>query len=104
MKAGDLRHRVILQTVTRPTSPGATKVVADVATVWAAIEPLRGTALFQAQQAQSRVTGRIRIRYRSDVRAGMQVKFGSRYYQVEAVIPPEERKRELHLLVSEENA
>jgi SPP1 family predicted phage head-tail adaptor len=48
---------------------------ADYVTVWAAIEPLSGTKYFQAQQANSDVTGVIRIRYRSDLESDMRIKY-----------------------------
>jgi SPP1 family predicted phage head-tail adaptor len=69
MRAGLLRHRVILQRATM-TRDEAGQEIADwqpYATVWAEAEPLRGRELLAAQQAQAEVTTRFRIRYRPDV-------------------------------------
>lgn len=42
------------------------------ATVWAGIEPLRGREFFAAEQLQSEVQGRIRMRYRGDLTTKMR--------------------------------
>lgn len=69
--------------------------------IWASVEPLSGRELFAAQEFHSEVTVRIRIRYRSGVNNRMRVVFGTKYYDIKAVIDPEERHREFHLLCSE---
>jgi SPP1 family predicted phage head-tail adaptor len=73
----------------------------DVATLWAAVEPLAGRELFAAQQHHSEVTGRIRIRYRAGVTAAMRFVFEERVYNIVAQIDSAERHRELAFLVAE---
>lgn len=104
MRAGQLRHRVILQTLTpgQDSYGDQTESWGDTATVWAAIEPLRGKEYYDAQQINAEITIRIRIRYRSGVTPVMRVKQGSRIWDIKAVIHPEERKQELELLCVEE--
>ena len=103
MRAGDLRHRVTIQQPVETQNAYGEPVVAwqDVATVWAAVEPLRGREFFDAQQVQARVDHRIRIRYRADVTPKMRVLLGSRAFNIQAVIEPESRRRELHLMCKE---
>lgn len=96
VKAGKLRHRVTIQQLVagspQKTPMGAPdKQWADVATLWADVRPLQGRALFLAQQALSKVNTEIEIRYYAGVTAAMRVKHGTTYYNIEAVIDPEQR-------------
>ncbi len=103
LKAGALRHRVTLQTVgeTPDGGGGFTTAWTDVATVWAAIEPLRGRERLHAQQLENPVTHRVTIRYRAGVTAKMRLKFGPRILNIRAVVNPSERNRTLELLCEE---
>ncbi len=97
MKAGSLRHRVTLQrlTITQDSSSGdTTESWTDVATVWAAIEPLSARDFIAAQAEQSKVTARIVIRARDDVTAAMRVKHGQTLYDIEGVLPDKDSGRE----------
>ena len=105
MRAGELRHRVTIQ---RQLVPGKDDLNADIiewadiATVWAAVEPLTGREYFAAQQVNAEITVRVRIRYLAGVNSSMRVKFGARYFYIEA--PPiniNERNRELVLMCKE---
>ena len=103
IRNGQLRNRVTIQqlaTGSPDVFPSGEPDAAwtDVKTVWAAIEPLRGRELLAAQQIASEVSGTITIRYRAGVTAAMRVSFRSRYYEILAVIDPEERQRELELM------
>ncbi|KKM50094.1 hypothetical protein LCGC14_1556330 [marine sediment metagenome] len=82
----------------------------DVATVRAAIEPLRGDERFTAQQEVAQVTTRIRMRFLKDsVVAKMRVQFIdlaqdpdlTRLYDILAVINVGQRDREMHLMCKE---
>ena len=73
----------------------------DVATVWAAIEPLKGAERLHAQQLQSPVTHRVTMRYRAGVRPSMRLVFDARTLNIRAVIDPQERNRTLELLCEE---
>jgi SPP1 family predicted phage head-tail adaptor len=103
MQAGRLRHRITLQEE-RPTRDSYKAEVlgwVDVATVWAAVEPLRGREYFSAQQVNSEVSHRVTIRYRSGVTSAMRVLFGSRVLQIDGVINVNEQNRELQLMCIE---
>ena len=106
MQAGRLRHRVTIQQLVAGSPPQTetgepNEVWADVATVWGSVDPLNGRELFAAQEHDSEVTVRIRIRYRSDVTHLMRVSFDSKLYDIRAVIDPQSIHRELQLLCTE---
>jgi len=65
MQAGQLRHRIAIQGCTdaRDAHGGITRTWATTDTVWAAVEPLSGTELLEAQQVHARATVRIRMRH-----------------------------------------
>lgn len=83
--AGDLTQRVTLQQrQTTINALGETVITwADVATVWAGAEPLRGRELFAANQTQSSISVRFAIRWRADVDAGMRVMWRGAPYAIE---------------------
>jgi len=73
----------------------------DVATVWAAIEPLRGREFFAAMQENVEVTTRIRIRYREGIDRTMIVVYGNTTFEILYIIHTEFAKRELQLMCKE---
>lgn len=99
MRAGELRHRIILQEPvhTRNTFNEMVTTYSDVATVWASIEWGSGRRYEAASQLNSEVQGIIRIRYRSDVRPEWRLQYGSRYFQILSMANIRERDEELHL-------
>ena len=103
MKAGELRHKVTIQKVsqTLDSSRQTVDLWTKLAEVWAAVEPLSGRELLNAQQIQPDVTHRVRIRHRDDVTAKMRVQHDSRNLNIESIINVNERDRELHLLCRE---
>lgn len=103
MKIGKLRHRITIQQLTRTPdgSGGYTETWPTFSTVWASINPVHGKELFEAQQIQSNVTHKIRIRYLSGVKSSMRVSFESRIFQIQSVINWEEHDREMMLECSE---
>lgn len=75
MNIGDLRHRVTLRIPIDTTSipPDYT----DGATVWAAVQPLRGREFFQAQANQNESTVKITMRYRKGINSDFQIRFNN---------------------------
>lgn len=76
INAGKLRHRVTIQapTHTQDSTTGETAVTwADVATVWAAVEPLSVKEYLQSQADQSEVSARVTIRHRAGLTADMRI-------------------------------
>ena len=99
MRAATLRHRVVLQSAadTADGGGGAATAWSDVATLWASIEPLKGTERLTAQQLISPLSHRVRLRHRDGVTTTMRLKFGARTFNIRAVINPDERNRLLEL-------
>lgn len=108
INAGDLNKRVSIQRLSA-NSPdrdqgGATDASwSTLATVYAKVAPLRGRELIAAQQVASEVTGTIQIRYRADlsITSADRVLYGSRAYDILAVVDPLEEHTELLLYVRE---
>ncbi len=104
IRAGRLRHRIILQSPGGGTADGGGGVSVawtDVATVWAAIEPFKGRERLHAQQIENPLSHKVTIRHRGDVTPKMRLKFGARLLNIRAVIDPAERGRVLELLCEE---
>ena len=107
LSAGKLRHRVVIQEAreTQNQNTGAMNVAwVDVATVWAAIEPLSAREFVTAQTEVSRASARITIRYRDDVTAKHRVFHESKnlLYNIEGVLSDKDSGLEyLTLVVSE---
>lgn len=84
LSAGRLRHRVLIEqyvlaldsngdVAQDPDTGETTGSWQELATVWAAIEPLSAREFLAAQATQSQVTARIVIRHRSDLDASMRL-------------------------------
>lgn len=84
IEAGRLRHRVRIEqsvlvvdsngeAVQNPDTGETTSEWVEVATVWAAIEPISGREFIQSQAKQSQITARIVIRFREGVTAAMRL-------------------------------
>lgn len=81
--AGRLRHRLRIErfadqlnssglVIQDPQTGDVTRAWEEVATVWAAIEPLSAREFIQSKAEQSEVVARITIRYRSDFEPTMR--------------------------------
>lgn len=114
MRAGKLRHRIQIQSRgddTRDTHGGVVEMWTTDATVWGSVEPLQGRELFEAQQIQSRVTVRIRMRHYAGLTAahrlcritedtdGNVTVRGT--YNIEAILDVESRGIEMEVLCTE---
>lgn len=100
MRAGELRHRVTIQqfTAARDAVGGETKTWSDLATVYAAALPISGREYVALRQAQSDITIRFRLRYRSGINTGMRVVWDGRNYDIVEAINRNGRDQELELL------
>lgn len=76
MRAGDLRHRIVIQNHVEQQDSATGEVTTEweaYATVWAAVSPLSARDLIAAQAGQSEASGRITIRYRPGVLSTMRI-------------------------------
>lgn len=103
IEAGRLRHRVRIEELTYlrdsngeviqdPNTGETQQEWTEVATVWAAVEPLSAREFIQSQAIQSQVTTRIVIRYRDGMHAAMRlvhVRTGKAnvIYNIHGIIP-----------------
>lgn len=103
MKIGDLNKLVTLQLQTKTSDGmgGFTVIWIDHATVWAAIWPLSANESREAMQTGMISTGRIRIRYRANVKASWRIKFGNRFFNIVSILNPNEANEWLDLMVKE---
>ena len=101
MKAGVLTEQVAIErliVVDDPDygpQPGAWT---NIATVSAAVEPLRGREYLAAAAAVSELTARIRMRYRPGITSADRVVHGSTIYGITSVIHVKSARRELELM------
>jgi SPP1 family predicted phage head-tail adaptor len=72
-------------------------------TVWASIEAVSGRDALAAQAFASVGTHLVTIRWMDGVAASQVVKFGTRTFQIQAVLNPDERTKVLKLLCTEIN-
>lgn len=107
MDAGRMRHRITFQRFNGalgaygdPRDKDDANWV-DVATVWAAVDPVSGREFYEAQQSQSDVTHKIRCRYRRGLDTSMRIKLGSRVMEVRSIIDWEERHESLLIMAVE---
>lgn len=105
VRAGVLRHRVTIQTPATDQDAwgqpieGWSDVLTDLP---AEVRDIRGREFWQQQQAPGGdVNTRVRIRYRADLDRQMRVLHMGRVLAIEAIIDPDGRMAELHLMCRE---
>ena len=103
MRSGRLRHRVTIQSPVVATNGYGERIVtwSTVATVWAAVEPLRGREFFDAEQVQAEISHRVVLRFRSGINSSMRLLHLSRVLHIQAIIDVDERHREMQLMCRE---
>lgn len=103
MKSGELKQRITIQQPTYTKNAIGEKIAtwATWATVWAAVEPAVGNQYYAAKQADSQVTGKIRIRYIRGLQPTMRILYGDRVMNIVSIVIPKEAKREIVIYYSE---
>ena len=103
MQIGSLNKRVTLQYSTKVSNEmgGFVTSWVDAATIWAAIWPVSAAETVQSMQPTMTISHRVRIRYRSVLRANWRIKFGLRYFNIMSVINPNEKNEMLDLMCKE---
>lgn len=105
MQAGRLNQRIELQSLTSATDSFGEpiKTWATYSTVWAAVNPLYGRELLHAQQVSSESNIRILIRYNAAITVDNRVKYGTRYFDINAVINRDMGNVQMELMCKESN-
>jgi len=105
MNAGDLRHRVELQRFTETQDPVTGEIVrgfAKVTNLWAHVVPSSVREFIAAQAENSEVTGRITLRYRSDITNKDRIIYREKIYDILGVLPdPKSGKEYITLAIKE---
>jgi len=103
MRIGPLRHRVILQTqaATIDEYGDSTGTWSTTATLWADIRPVSGSERFSDQAIDAQVSHRIWMRYHASITTATRIKWGSRYFDINAVINHGERNHMMELHCTE---
>lgn len=92
---GKLRHRLVLEAPveTEDGAGGVTRTFENIATIWAAIEPLTFAEQVAAEARGARLTHRIVIRTGFDVTLRHRFKLGERVFRIAAIRDPDESGR-----------
>ena len=87
MRAGELRHRVEIQSKSVTRNDLGEEVITwnTVATVWAAVVPVFGSEAVDNSAREATATHQVRIRRRTDVTPVMRVVYGAKEFDVQHV-------------------
>jgi SPP1 family predicted phage head-tail adaptor len=100
MRAGKLRHPVVIERTYQARNPNSAELVdewREVSRVWASVEPLSGSELVQAQQSAAQTTHQVTIRYTGNVLTRDRIKFGTRILEIDGIVNRDERNEMLTL-------
>lgn len=103
MAIGAMRQRVSVETNT-PTADDSGDLVASWAEYvagWARVATQGAREFVSGQRVQAEETHLFVMRYRDGVTPKMRVSWDSRYFDIQAVTNPDQRKRYMHLLTRE---
>lgn len=103
---GQLRQRVTLAApvATPDGAGGETVAFADMATVWARIEPVAAAERAVADHLAATVTHRLTLRWRDDVTGGLRATWRGRAFRILFTTDPDESLRFLVADAIEETA
>jgi SPP1 family predicted phage head-tail adaptor len=97
IEPGSLRTELALEDVTlsEDGAGGHVEHWAEVATVFARLEPLRADVRFGGDQTLKSVTHRVTLRFREALKSGMRFRLGERIFAIATVHDPDETRRYL---------
>ena len=92
---GRMRRRVTLEAPVETADDigGTARTFTAVAALWADITPAGGETRFVADQAQERITHKVRLRWRDGVSAAMRFRIGARVLVIRDVADESETRR-----------
>jgi SPP1 family predicted phage head-tail adaptor len=99
----ELNKRIDIQAATKVSDGmgGYSSTFITLATVWAAIWPTSANEITAANATSMVVSHRIRIRWRSVLKASYRLKFENRYFSIVGITCPNEGREWLDLLCKE---
>lgn len=103
LRAGKLTKRVEVQelTETRDAHGGITETWTTIATRWASVEPLSGRERWSAEQVDSDITHRIRMRRFRGLTTNHRIRWDGRVFNLRSVLNLDEADVEHELLCVE---
>jgi SPP1 family predicted phage head-tail adaptor len=104
MRAGPLRHRVVIERfrVVVDEDTGAKEEDWNpIGTFWAEVKPLSGREFVAAQAVQAGVYTRIFMRMHPEVEPAMRARHLGRFYNIRAVLPDPTFRRHINLMCDE---
>ena len=103
MRAGRMRHRLTIQTVTETQNAVGelTRVWAEAVTVWGQVRPLSGKETLTGEQITADVSHRVFVRYNENIAATARILWGTRVFENNAVLNADEIDRSMELLCKE---
>ena len=111
MRAGQLRHRLVLQrgTATQDSYGQTTTTWTTLGTVWGAVEPLAGREYLEARQQQTDLTTRVRVRHHATMGAADRITWTdpddvAHVFDVKSIIDDPTHLREMTLMCVEVTA
>jgi SPP1 family predicted phage head-tail adaptor len=104
MRAGDLRHRLEIQTATETLDTFGEPITTWATTVtrWGSVNPVIGRERFQANQITPETTHTIKLRYYA-LSAKQRIKWGTRIFNIENLYHTEEIKRDTIVMAKEDS-
>jgi len=99
-----MNRRIVIRekSVTRDAYGAEVITWGTVATVWAAVLPVRGREYVAMREAQADITTRFLIRYRAGITPAMQIQFDGTDYGIVEVINPGDARETLELMARAE--
>lgn len=103
LEIGSLQQRITIESATDVvgTRGGITQTWTIFSTRWAKIEPLIGTERFVSQQVAPNLSHRVTMRHLAGVTPKMRITFGSRHFDIQAVMNLEESNKFIVMLCEE---
>lgn len=103
MQAGRLRHRIQIKSPVEARNAYGEKIVtwSTLVTLWASVEPIFGREFFDAEQVQSEISHKVRMRYYPGITPQMRVVHDGRTLEIKTVINVRERDTEMDLMCRE---
>jgi SPP1 family predicted phage head-tail adaptor len=106
MRAGALKHKITFHAPvkTKGSMGAAVKTFSGTPTLRAraALWPASAKELIRNGKEGMDITHQIRMRYRSEVVHDMQIRFGSRFFNIKSILNKDEANRQLDILAKEE--
>lgn len=105
--AGKLRHRITFQRFDGQRDAygdplkGEDAHWSDVASMWAAVNPVSGREFLAVEQSQSELTHKVSCRYRGGLDTAMRIISRERVFQIISIIDWEERHESLLIMCKE---